>query len=90
MMEEKEEIAKTCPVLMLSEKEEFLNYLKDADKPVGTYLDSIIQAAESEGKDVAWVKDYLKALREEMLVQGYQLKSEDEGWRIVKKKILNE
>lgn len=82
MMDEKEEIAKTCPVLMLSEKEEFLEYLEKADKPVGTYLESIIRTAEMEGKEVPWLKDYLKALREKIQIQEFQLKSVDEGWRI--------
>lgn len=82
LMDEKEEIAKTCPILALSEKEEFLEYLKDADKPVGTYLESIIRVADEEGKEVPWLKDYLKALREKMQVTMYQLKAVDEGWRI--------
>lgn len=81
-MDEKAEIAKTCPVLTLSEKEEFLAYLKEADKPVGTYLDSIMKAAEREGEEVPWLKDYLKSLREKEAVQEYQLKSVDEGWKI--------
>lgn len=84
MMDEKEEIAKTCPVLMLSEKEEFLEYLKKVDKPAGTYLESIIRMAEMEGKEVPWLKDYLKALREEEAVSIYYLDSVREGWRIMK------
>lgn len=82
MFDEEKEIAKTCPVLTLSEKEKFLNYLKEAKSPVGTYMDSIIKAAEMEGNEIPWLKDYLKALREEMQVQEYQLKPVEEGWRI--------
>ena len=77
-----EEIAKTCPVLQISDKDEFLQYIKDAKEPVGIYLSNIIKMKESQGDDVPWLKDYLKVLREEMDLPIYFLEKETEGWQL--------
>lgn len=81
-MGENEEIAKTCPVLQISDKDEFLQYIKDAKEPVGIYLSNIIKMKESQGDDVPWLKDYLKVLREEMDLPIYFLEKETEGWQL--------
>lgn len=81
-MGENEEIAKTCPVLQISDKNEFLQYIKDAKEPVGIYLSNIIKMKESQGDDVPWLKDYLKVLREEMDLPIYFLEKETEGWQL--------
>lgn len=81
-MGENEEIAKTCPVLQISDKDKFLTYIKDAKEPVGTYLSNLIKMKESQGDDIPWLKDYLKVLREEMNLQIYFLEKETEGWQL--------
>lgn len=81
-MDGNEEIAKTCPVLQLTDKEEFLTYLKDAKNPIGSYLNELIEAAERQGKDIPWLKDYLKAVREGTGLLIYELQQVSEGWTI--------
>lgn len=81
-MGENEEIAKTCPILQISDKDEFLKYVKDAKEPVGTYLSNLIKMKESQGDDIPWLKDYLKVLQEEMDLQIYFLEKETEGWQL--------
>lgn len=81
-LDENEEIAKTCPVLQLYEQEEFLDYLEDAEEPVGAYLAGLIEANRRQGKDIPWLKDYLKVIREGDSLLVYTLESVDEGWRL--------
>ena len=81
-MDGNEEIAKTCPVLQLPDKEKFLDYLKDAKEPVGTYLGGLIEAAGRRGKDIPWLKDYLKAVREGNGLLIYELEQVPEGWSL--------
>ncbi|MCM1497835.1 MAG: GerAB/ArcD/ProY family transporter [Clostridium sp.] len=82
-LDENEEIAKTCPVLQLYEQEEFLDYLEDAEEPVGSYLGNLIEANRRQGKDIPWLKDYLKVIREGDSLLVYTLESVDEGWHLV-------
>lgn len=82
LLDENEEIAKTCPVLELAEKTQFLKYLKKAEEPVGTYLNQIIEAGRRQGKNVPWLKDYLKAVREGKEIEVYFLEKVSEGWQI--------
>lgn len=72
------EIAKTCPVLVLSGKEAFLQYLKSAKEPVATKISDLIRARERQGKNIPWLKDYLKVYREGESIFQYELKL-DEG-----------
>lgn len=81
-MDENEEIAKTCPVLQLPDKEKFLDYLKDAKEPIGTYLSGLIEVARQQGKDIPWLKDYLKAVREGTGLLIYELEQVSEGWSL--------
>lgn len=81
-MDGNEEIAKTCPVLQLSDKEEFLEYLGDAKTPIGTYLSGLIETAQRQGKDIPWLKDYLKAVREGAGLLAYELEQVSEGWTL--------
>lgn len=82
LMDENSEIAKTCPVLQLTEKERFLIYLKKAEEPVGNYLAEMIETSERQGRDVPWLKDYLKKVREGTETDIYYLESVSEGWRV--------
>lgn len=81
-MGENEEIAKTCPLLQLTDKDEFLEFVKDSKEPVGIYISNLIQMKESQGNDIPWLKDYLKVLREEMKLQIYYLEKVTEGWEV--------
>lgn len=46
LLDENVEVAKTCPVLELKEKDKFLKYLKKAEEPVGTYLNNMMEAGK--------------------------------------------
>lgn len=81
-MGDNEEIAKTCPVLQITDKDAFLNYVKKAKEPVGTYITNLIKVMESQGMSIPWLKDYMKVLREEMDLQIYFLEQEKEGWQL--------
>lgn len=81
-LDENEEIAKTCPVLQLEDREAFLNYLEAAKEPVGTYISSLVEAGERQGKDIPWLKDYLKVVREGKVLLIYNLQPESEGWTL--------
>ena len=81
-MDANEEIAKTCPVLQLSDKEKFLDYLEEAKEPVGTYIGGLIEMAERQKKDIPWLKDYLKAVREGAGLLIYELEEVSEGWTL--------
>lgn len=85
-MDENEEIAKTCPVLQLEDRETFLDYMDDTEEPVGTYISNLVQTGEKQGEDVPWLKDYLKMLREEEKITIYSLESVSEGWILNKVK----
>ncbi len=81
-MDENVEIAKTCPVLQVTDKDSFLRFVKDAKEPVGTYIHNLIKMQENEGNEIPWLKDYLKVLREEMKLQIYFLEKAAEGWQL--------
>lgn len=84
MLDENEEIAKTCPVLQLLDPKILLEYLKEEDKPVGNYFESLVRERERQGQDVTWLKDYLKALKEQIPMERFILRHVDEGWTIDK------
>ena len=84
MLDENEEIAKTCPALQLSESEAFLAYMKQEDKPVGSYFENLIREMGRQGQKVTWLKDYLKAMREQMPMERFVLRRVNEGWTIDK------
>ncbi len=81
-MDDNEEIAKTCPVLQLEDRKEFLDYLEEAKEPAGTYLSDLVEAGQRQGKDIPWLKDYLKAVREGDSIFIYALEQTEEGWTI--------
>ncbi len=82
MLDENEEIAKTCPVLQISESRDLLQYLVEADAPVGDYLEALIRAGERQEKNIPWLKDYLRAMREEEGVEVYLLENVPGGWMV--------
>ena len=88
MLDENEEIAKTCPVLQITERDEFLQYLEAAESPVGSYLETVIQSGERQKKNIPWLKDYLKAMREKQGVEAYLLEVVPEGWTVKRYTVL--
>lgn len=86
MLEEEDEIAKTCPMLELKDSREFIDFLKKEEEPVGNYLESLVRVKERQGMDVPWLKDYLKALRENKEMEVMYLLKVKEGWEIKKNK----
>lgn len=81
-MEESREIAKTCPVIQIADKEAFLKYVKDAKEPVGIYISDLIKINDENDKSIPKVKDYLKVMREGISLSIYYLEKEDEGWTL--------
>lgn len=86
MLDENEEVTKTCPVLLLSEPKVFLEYLEQEDKPVGNYFENLVRESERRGQEVTWLKDYLKAMRECTPIEPFVLQYVSEGWTIDKEK----
>ena len=82
MLDEEDEIAKTCPMLAIADGGEFVEYLEDAEEPVGNYLADLVRMQERKGEEIPWLKDYLRALRENEKLQGKCLEREGEQWRI--------
>ena len=83
LLDENEEIAKTCPVLQLAQKEEFLSYLEKEEMPVGNYLENVIRESEEKNLEIPWLKDYLKAVREQKGLEIYMLQPVSQGWKVV-------
>lgn len=81
-LEESKEIAKTCTVIQISDKEAFLKYVKDAKEPVGIYIHNLIKINEENNKHIPQVKDYLKVMREGIKQPIYYLEQEKEGWSL--------
>ena len=81
-MDDNEEIAKTCPVLLLEEMEDWLAYVENAKKPVGMYVSDLVQAFDSGNNRVPWIKDYLKYIREGDVLYPCRLIKTAQGYRI--------
>lgn len=88
-LEESKEIAKTCPVIQITDKEAFTKYVKDAKEPVGIYIHNLIKINEENGKNVPQVKDYLKVMREGIKLPIYYMEKEKEGWMLKCRDELN-
>lgn len=80
LLDENEEVAKTCPFLEIGDREELLGYLRESEAPVGSYVEQVIRAGERQEKNIPWLSDYLKAVREEQGVETYVLESVPEGF----------
>lgn len=80
---ENREIAKTIPVLFLEDSSELEEYEEMAEQPLGTYLSDLVKTGERQGKNVPWLKDYIKAIREGSEIVIYRLTLEEEGFRLI-------
>lgn len=83
-LDESAEIAKTCPVLVVADKEAFLDYMEQAQEPMGSYLSNLVETGRRDGQNVPWLKDYLRAIREGDFLEIYNLEEVFEGWRITR------
>lgn len=81
-LEESKEIAKTCPVIQLTDRNAFLKHLKNAKEPVGIYLHDLIKINKENNKNIPQVKDYLKVMREGENLPVYYLEQKEEGWHL--------
>lgn len=81
-MDVNEEVAKTCPVLLLDQMDDWLTYAEDAQTPVGTYVSDLVQAFDSGNKRVPWIKDYLKYIREGDELYPCRLTKVSQGFQI--------
>lgn len=84
MLDGEEEIAKTCPMLQLYDYKKMIDFLDEEEAPVGNYIENLVRVKERQGVDVPWLKDYLKAVRENEDMQVMYLKEVGEGWEISK------
>ncbi len=82
LLDENEEVAKTCPFLQIGDREELLTCLREAEAPVGTYVEQVIRSGERQEKNIPWLSDYLKAMREGSGVEAYVLESVPEGFLV--------
>ncbi|MDO5154495.1 MAG: hypothetical protein Q4D51_00880 [Eubacteriales bacterium] len=82
MLEKENDVAKTCPVLIVEQEEEFQNYMKESKEPVGNYLERLIRIQEKKGKKLTWLLDYSKQMHEDDDLQIMVLKKRKEGYEI--------
>jgi hypothetical protein len=79
-MDDQSDIAKTCPVLQITAREEMIEELEQAEAPMGEYIEDLIQAKEEQGAKIPWLKDYLLVIREGKTVGLYGIVPSLEGW----------
>lgn len=82
MLEQNEEIAKTVPMLLLEDEDDFMDHMKDLEEPVGTDIENVVKAKNQEGKKASTVADYLRAWREKEQMDPDYLVKVKEGFRI--------
>lgn len=77
-MDETDEVARTCPLVLADDNNDIEEYMKSADKPVGTYLNDLVLTAKREQRDIPKLMDYLKAFREGRQIMVYGIKKQEE------------
>lgn len=70
-LDNEEQVAKTCPVLLVPDITPVTKYLKNAQEPIGTYITDLIKNAERNDRNVPKLMDYLKLLREGKRLDAY-------------------
>ena len=68
-LDEADEVAKTCPLIFVSDKKQLEKYLKASNSPVGTYISNLIDVRKRSDKTVTKLMDYLKCLRDKTAVE---------------------
>lgn len=76
------EVAKTSPVLGITDAGKFVSFLKQSESPVGTYVSALVQTFDRGKAKVPWMKDYLKYIREGTPVYVCQIEEAKQGWKI--------
>lgn len=82
MLEQDVEIAKTVPMLLLEDEDDFLEYLEDVEEPVGNYVENLIKAKNRQGSEVSTVADYLRSWREGEKMKPNFFTETAEGFKI--------
>lgn len=83
-----DEVARTCPLVLVDDNLEISEYLKNADIPVGSYLDNLVSVAEREKRDIPKLMDYLKAFREGKQILLYGVKTREDSLMLYCKGML--
>lgn len=73
-----DEVAKTCPLLFVKDKDEIIEYISRTKSPVGTYISDLINVRKRNGKKVAKLMDYLRSMRDDMKVDMLLLNVNDD------------
>lgn len=86
-LDEVDEVAKTCPLIFVSDVKQLTLYLKASKSPVGTYISDLIDVRKRSDKKVTKLMDYLKCLRDGTKVEPLFLEVKEEDLTI---KAVNE
>ena len=73
-----DEIAKTCPLLLVMDRFSIAEYVENADRPVGTYISDLVRNAKRNDRKVPKLLNYLKMLREGSSIDMYSIEREGE------------
>lgn len=82
-LDQENEIAKTCPLLILDEGMDFKNYMEKSEGPVGNYIDRLIRMQEKQGNRIAWLLDYRKAWEGDGQVLSHFLRQVNDELEII-------
>ncbi len=77
-LDDEDEVAKTCPLLLVEDGGKLKKYLYNAEKPVGTYISDLVRNAGKNDEKIPKLMDYLKAMGERTYVKKYAIESDDE------------
>lgn len=80
-LDEDLDVAKTLPVLWITQRDKFRQFLMQGEEPVGTYLEKLAKVRKEE-KEVSWLKDYLLAIREETEAERDYLVPTAKNWKV--------
>lgn len=77
------EIAKTVPVLEVQEPEALLRFIENMEQSFGSYISDLVRTGERNGRNIPWLKDYIKTVQEGENIMIYDLQIGDEGLTLV-------
>ena len=81
-LDRQDEIAKTCPVLMVENEAEIIKYLNNSTEPVAVYISDLVKNANRNGKKIPKLMNYLKFFREEEKIKIYRVDVNGEYLRL--------
>ena len=84
-LDEQQEIAKTCPMLIVEDDREIAQYLKGAKEPMGNYISNLIRNAKGNRRKIPKLMNYLKWVRDGIRVDMCYIQREEDSLIIVYK-----